>query len=138
MPSPTSTTVPTERISTPASNSSIADLMIVVISSERVAISYSRVLFTVSGARRKAISESFETAAHTAVDEQVADPHLDSAQESGVDLRLQLHPAAGHLLEPAAQSGQLVSVQLRGAGCVRLHDPLAAVVETAELAVDMG
>jgi hypothetical protein len=41
MPSPTSTTVPTERVSTPASNWSIADLMIAVISSDLVAIDYS-------------------------------------------------------------------------------------------------
>jgi hypothetical protein len=45
--------VPTERVSTPASNSSIADLMIVVISSALVAIRYSRVvalrLFMVRG-----------------------------------------------------------------------------------------
>jgi hypothetical protein len=39
MPSPTSTTVPTLRVSTPASNESIADLRMLVISSERMAMS---------------------------------------------------------------------------------------------------
>ena len=38
MPSPTSTTVPTERFSTPPSNWSMADLMISVMSSERMAM----------------------------------------------------------------------------------------------------
>jgi hypothetical protein len=45
MPSPTSTTVPTLRVSVPWSNVSIADLMMLMISSERMAIG-----FSVSGA----------------------------------------------------------------------------------------
>jgi hypothetical protein len=40
MPSPTSTTVPTLRVSTPASNWSIADFRMLVISSERMAIGW--------------------------------------------------------------------------------------------------
>ena len=78
MPSPTSTTVPTERFSTPPSNWSMADLMISVMSSERMAIGGIPLVAVcwVSGVSRGARGEpgaqAFQAPPDAAIDESVA------------------------------------------------------------------
>ena len=89
MPSPTSTTVPTERVSTPASNWSMADLMIWVMSSERMAMV--RVLLwavRATGRRRRACAQPFEATPDAAVDESVPEADLTPPRSSGSTWRL--------------------------------------------------
>src|SRR5215208_8453145 len=82
MPSPTSTTVPTERISTPASNWSIADLMMLVISSALIAIRFSDLSGLVAeAAAGDAPAQTLEPPADAAVEQHVADAALDAAEQ---------------------------------------------------------
>src|SRR5690242_9424361 len=104
IPSPTSTTVPTLRVSVAASNASISDLRIVVISSERMAMVSpvlpcravaglcGRVLCArVLGARHELFAEPLEATPHACIDHRVADPDDDPADEGGIHLRGQPH-----------------------------------------------
>src|SRR6185295_587528 len=113
MPSPTSTTVPTLRASVPASNESIADLMMLVISSERMAIGWD--LLEGALARDELVPQALEPAPDTAIDHPVADADDQAAEQVGVDLQVELDPAAGHRLEPRSHRADLVLGQRDGA-----------------------
>src|SRR5688572_16448573 len=124
MPSPTSTTVPTERVSTPASNSSMADLMIVVMSSDRMAIVspvwvgsvWGRApcawvgLFGRSALRAggELAAQALEAAAHAAVDELVAQADLHSTEQGRIDPGKKLDGAGGQLSQALAKRADLV------------------------------
>src|SRR4029078_10832345 len=95
MPSPTSTTVPTLRVSTPESNESMADLMMLVISSDRVA----RGADLLEGARDELGPEPLEAAADAPVDQAIADAHDEAAQQAGIDLDVERDAADRGLLE---------------------------------------
>src|SRR6478752_7541646 len=131
MPSPTSTTVPTLRVSVPASNPSIADLMMLVISSERMAIGWD--LLEGASARHELVPQAFEAASDAAVDQSVADTDDEAADEVGVDLEVELDAAAGELLQPRGDGTNLVLRQGRCAGGGGEDDALAGVVEPPEL-----
>src|SRR6478735_5700781 len=99
MPSPTSTNVPTLRVSVVSSNWSIADLMMLTISSERMAMGSPierRALVRRRSAadarsRQQLLPEPFEAAPNTCVDEAVADAHGQPADERGIDGRRDVH-----------------------------------------------
>src|SRR3954470_22120047 len=134
MPSPTSTTVPTLRVSTPESNESIADLMMLVISSERMAMCSD----LLEGARNELVPQSLEAASDASVDQAVADPHDQAAQQAGIGPEVELDAAAGQLFHPRGDSPDLVRAQRRGACCCGKGDALTGVVETSELGSDAG
>ena len=101
MPSPTSTTVPTLRVSVVASNWSIGDLMMLMISSERMAMGSP----VVSGASARAgagaelVAQPLEAAADGVVEEAVADLDRQSADDRWVDLGAEVDGGAGHRLD---------------------------------------
>src|SRR3990172_2360102 len=107
IPSPTSTTVPTLRVSTPESNSSMADLMIWVMSSERMAMGRVPLVRASGGDVGEAGTESLETTTHGTVDEAVPDPDLEAAEQAGIDLLTQLDVLAGHGRESRLEGCQL-------------------------------
>src|SRR6476659_6808655 len=111
MPSPTSTTVPTLRVSVPASNPSIADLMMLVISSERMAIGWD--LLESAGARHELVPQAFEAASNAAIDQSVADTDDEAAEEVGIDLEGELDAAAGELFKPCGDGADLILRQGR-------------------------
>src|SRR6188508_103406 len=97
MPSPTSTTVPTERDSTPVSNSSMADLMIWVMSSERMAMGRPTSWAAASGGGfGEAGAQPLQAAADGTVEEAVAKADLEPADEAGVDALTELDASSGH------------------------------------------
>src|SRR6266850_5928799 len=118
MPSPTSTTVPTLRVSVFSSKPSIADLMMLMISSERMAIGSpfagrrgwrsadceSGALAAESPVRAatctQLIAQAFEATPHAGIDEPIADPDGQAADECRVDLDLELDRRAGHGPQP--------------------------------------
>src|SRR3954451_17179179 len=130
MPSPTSTTVPTLRVSVAASNESIDDLMMLVISSERMAM---RCLLGSEGAGGELLPEPLEAAADASVDEAIADAHDQATEEALVDVGREGDPAARHLLQSSSQRTDLRVGQLRRAGRGGIRDALAKVIEPAEL-----
>ena len=133
MPSPTSTTVPTLRVSTPASNESIADLMMLVISSERMAIG----VRSPRGRPHELVPQPLEAAPDAAVDQAVADPDDEAAEQAGIDLDVELDAAAGELLESRREGrGPRPSVSGAALVAVAWMMPCAAVVEPAELGGD--
>src|SRR6185369_16510388 len=93
MPSPTSTTVPTLRVSASASNVSIADLMMLTISSERMAIESP----WLAGARHEALAKPLEAAPDAGVIEGVADADGQPADQRCVDLDPEVDGSTGHL-----------------------------------------
>src|SRR5690242_10464334 len=131
MPSPTSTTVPTLRVSVPASNPSIADLMMLVISSERMAIGWD--LLEGAGARDELVPQSLETASDAAVDQSVADADDEAGGQGGIDVEGELDATAGQLLQPGGHGPDLVLRQGGCAGGGGEDDALAGIVETPEL-----
>src|SRR5687768_18321886 len=108
MPSPTSTTVPTLRVSTAESNESIADLMMLVISSERMAMGSD----LLEGAREELVSQPLQAAADAAVDHAIADAHDQTAQQVGIDLDVERDATAGGPLESGGEFADLVLGQL--------------------------
>src|SRR6476469_6840853 len=151
MPSPTSTTVPTLRVSTPASNWSIDDLMMLVISSERMAIDVSRLLSQRVGGgqcqRRRGAPHSdgsggelrpqpLEATPDAPVDESIADPDDDPADQVGIDRGLERDLTAGHLLETGGDRPDLGVVQRARARGDGVDDVVALVIEPAELRRD--
>ena len=52
------------------------------------------------GARNELVPQSLEAASDAPVDQAVADPHDEAAQQARVDLDVELDAAAGHLLQP--------------------------------------
>src|SRR5439155_6906168 len=131
IPSPTSTTVPTLRVSVAASNESIDDLMMLVISSERLAVSG-----LLQGARRELVPQPLQATPDAPVDESVPDAHDQPAEEAVIDIGLELDPAAGHLLEAGREGPDLEVGQRRGARRGGVGDPLPSVVEPDELGDD--
>src|SRR6188508_1462637 len=125
MPSPTSTTVPTLRVSAPASNESMADLMMLVISSERMAMGAD----LLEGARDELIPQPLEATPDAPVDQAVADPDDEATEQARIDLDVQFDAAAGGLLQPLGEGPDLVRGQRGGArgGCV--GDAQATIVE---------
>src|SRR6266550_4854416 len=132
MPSPTSTTVPTLRVSTPASNASIDDLMMLVISSERMAMRWG----LLQGARGELVPQPLEAAPDAPVDESIADPDDDPAEQAGVDAGLERDAAAGHLLQTGGDRPDLGIFQRDRARRGGVADVVAEVVEPAELRGD--
>ena len=51
------------------------------------------------GARNELVPQSLEAASDAAVDQAVADPHDEAAQQAGIDLDVELDATAGELLE---------------------------------------
>src|SRR6185295_16705444 len=125
MPSPTSTTVPTLRVSIAASNESIDDLMMLVISSERMAMGQG----LLQGARGELVPQPLEAAPDAPVDQSVADADDQPAEQALVDVGLEGDAAARHLLEAGRDGPDLGVGQGRGARRRRVDDPLAAIVE---------
>src|SRR6185369_10665956 len=104
MPSPTSTTVPTLRVSTPESNESMADLMMLVISSDRMAMGAD----LLEGARDEPGPEPLQAAADAPVDQTIADAHDEAAQQAGIDLDIEGDATAGGLFESLGQRLDIV------------------------------
>src|SRR3990170_192600 len=126
MPSPTSSTVPTERVSAPTSKASMADLMMLVMSWERRAMGG----ILLEGARGEPAPQPLQAASDTPVDQAVAEPHDDAAAEQArIDVRGQLDAAAGELLEAGRQGADLVRVERRRAGGGGVDDAVAQIVE---------
>src|SRR6478609_1402394 len=111
MPSPTSTTVPTLRVSIAASNESIEDLMMLVISSERMAMGQG----LLQGARGELVPQPLEAAPDAPVDQSVADAHHEPADQALVDVGLEGDPSARELLETDRQGPDLAVGQGHGA-----------------------
>src|SRR3712207_4119297 len=95
MPSPTSTTVPTLRVSVVSSNRSIDDLMMLTISSERMAIGGSpsgamagcgAAWLAGAGSGDELVAEPLEASADAGVEEAATDLDGQAADERGVDL----------------------------------------------------
>src|SRR3989304_4406393 len=125
MPSPTSSTVPTERVSAPTSKASMADLMMLVMSWERRAMGG----ILLEGARGEPAPQPLQAASDTPVDQAVAEPHDDAAEQARSDVRGQLDAAAGELLEAGRQGADLVRVERRRAGGGGVDDAVAQIVE---------
>ena len=139
MPSPTSTTVPTDRVSTPASNWSMADLMIVVMSSERMAICYSRVWVArgsglpagrggcgvVRGGRERCRRSAGRRGG----------PGRRRAETGRRVVCSSTRPPV-ICSRRAAERGHLAGIELCGTGRARLDDAGALVVQAPELARD--
>src|SRR5204863_10084517 len=127
-PSPTSTTVPTVRVSAWASNVSIADLMMLTISSLRMGIGSPGLVGSVGSvglgrsrtARADAAEElgpeTLEAASNARVHERVADADGQPADERFVDGRAEIHGLAGGLRDPGLHGLGLVGGERRGAG----------------------
>src|SRR5215218_1322305 len=99
MPSPTSITVPTLRVSASASNVSIADLMMLTISSDLMAIGFSWWAWrarALPGARHEALAQPLEAAADAGVIEGVADADGQPADQRFVDRDPEVDGRAGH------------------------------------------
>src|SRR3990170_6128076 len=125
MPSPTSSTVPTERVSAPTSKASMADLMMLVMSWERRAMG----VILLEGARGEPAPQPLQAASDAPVDQAVAEPHDDAAEQARIDVRGQLDAAAGESLEAGRQGADLVRVERRRAGGGGVDDAVAQIVE---------
>src|SRR4051794_11518399 len=132
MPSPTSTTVPTERVSMPASNWSMADLMIWVMSSERMAIDEDP-RGALQGAGCELAAQSLQAPPDAAVDQSVPDADLHAPQERLVDGERDLHLTSHHAGQPLRDRGHLRLGERCGARDRCLGDALPPTVETPEL-----
>src|SRR5918994_3362861 len=104
MPSPTSTTVPTLRVSTAESNESMADLMMLVISSERMAMGSD----LLEGAREELVPEPLEATTDAAIDQAIADAYDETAQQAGIDLDVERDATAGGSFESGREFADLV------------------------------
>src|SRR3990172_6830272 len=124
MPSPTSSTVPTERVSAPTSKASMADLMMLVMSWERRAMGG----ILLEGARGEPAPQPLQAASDTPVDQAVAEPHDDAAEQARIDVRGQLDAAAGESLEAGRQGADLVRVERRRAGGGGGEEAVAQIV----------
>src|SRR3972149_3248988 len=101
MPSPTSSTVPTERVSAPTSKASMADLMMLVMSWERRAMGG----ILLEGARGEPAPQPLQAASDTPVDQAVAEPHDEAAEQARIDVRGQLDAAPGGVLGATVPGG---------------------------------
>src|SRR5437870_10214901 len=119
MPSPTSTTVPTLRVSASAAKVSIADLMMLTISSDLMAIGspsggrgtggcYWRA-WALAGPRHEAFAQALEAAADAGVIQGVADADGQPADQRLIDLDPEVDGPTGHLRDLALQGHGLVA-----------------------------
>src|SRR6187399_1194095 len=147
MPSPTSTTVPTLRVSTPASNWSIADFRMLVISSERMAIGWFSRLWrprpsgwaggrSLDGSRGEAPPQPLEAASDAPVDESIADPDDDAAEDRRVDVRLEVDAAARQRFEVARDRADLLGAERSRARGGGVGQSVRGVVAASELRRD--
>src|SRR3954468_1473779 len=126
MPSATDSTVPTsERSAPPSSSPWMRSLRMLVISSGLICTFRGSYRFLAhpakpgaSGLRRLGdlLSKLFESVADGGVEDHVAHPHHQPAEYVGVDVRGQVHPAPGLLLDAPADLLDQARVELRGAG----------------------
>src|SRR3954453_934661 len=126
MPSATDSTVPTSEGSAPPSSSPwMRSLRMLVISSGLICTFRGSYRFLAhpakpgaSGLRRLGdlLSKLFESVADGGVEDHVAPPHHQPAEYVGVDVRGQVHPAPGLLLDAPADLLDQARVELRGAG----------------------
>src|SRR5262245_14968309 len=126
MPSPTSTTVPTFRVWAAASNESISDLMMLTISSDRMAM----------GLLNELSPEPLEAAADAGVVEGVADADRQAADQRVVDRDLEGHRLRRHPLDLRPEGDLLVGTEWLGARHERVDDAAALVEEAVELGRD--
>src|SRR6188768_3092651 len=110
----------------------MADLMMLVISSERMAMGAD----LLEGARDELIPQSLEATSDAPVDQAIADAHDEAAEQRLVDLRGEGDAAAGGLFEPSGQRPDLVGGQRRGARDGGVGDALPAIVDATELGGD--
>src|SRR3990170_966335 len=136
MPSPTSSTVPTERVSAPTSKASMADLMMLVMSWERRAMGG----ILLEGARGEPAPQPLQAASDTPVDQAVAEPHDDAAEQARIDVRGQLDAAAGELLDAGRHGEDLLDEAALARRGERLADDLAGGPQgqIGDLAADLG
>ena len=60
------------------------------------------------GARNELVPQSLEAAPDASVDQAVADPDDQAAQQAGIDLDVELDATAGELFEPRGERPDLV------------------------------
>src|SRR3954469_2857385 len=132
MPSPTSTTVPTLRVSTPESNESMADLMMLVISSDRMAM----VRRLLEGARDELVPQPLEATPDAPIDQAATAGDEDTPPQAGVDLHVERDAAAGGLFKPRGELPDLVLGELGRRRSGGMRDPLALVIEPPVLGGD--
>src|SRR6478752_3210820 len=131
-PSLIASALPRMRVSTPASNWSIADFRMLVISSERMAMG----TVLLQGARCELVPQPLEAASDAPVDESIADPDDDPAEDRRVDVGFECDAAAGERFEAGRDLADLVVGQrcrARGGG---VGQPVALVVEAGKLGRD--
>src|SRR4051812_6299255 len=116
MPSAIDRTVPTsDRSAPPSSRPSILALRMLVISSGLIFMSAIGLRRSPLGGLGHLLPKSFQSGADRSVHHHVSDPHHQAADHVGVDLRGQLHLAAGLLLDLPADLLDEPLVQLHGA-----------------------
>src|SRR6185503_489719 len=141
MPSPTSTTVPTLRLSASVSNVSIADLMMLTISSERMAIGDSWCAGrarTLADARHEALAEPLEATPDAGVIEGVADANGEPADQRFVKLDVKVHASTRHLGHLLLEHRCLFFRQRPRRAGDRVNGPALLVQHVAELRRDLG
>src|SRR4051794_21933965 len=115
MPSATDSTVPTsERSAPPSSIPSMRLLRMLVISSGLICIRGGSPYPWAEGLGRlrHLLSDSFEPVADARVEHHVPDADDQATKNVGIDLRSQVHGAAGLLLDPLADSLHELVVEL--------------------------
>src|SRR6185312_9457069 len=112
MPSATDRTVPTsERSAPPSSSPWMRSLRMLVISSGLICTFRDSL-----GRLGDLLSKLFESVADGGVENHVAYPHHQPAEDVGVDVRGKVHPAPGLLLDAPADLLDQARVELRRAG----------------------
>src|SRR5258706_3756141 len=111
----------------PASNESIDDLMMLVISSERMAIGC-----LLQGARSELVPQPLEAAPDAPVEKAVTDSHDDAAQQGRVDGGLERDLPACQLLEAGGDRPDLVGSQGGGTRRGGVGQSIAFVIEPPE------
>jgi hypothetical protein len=106
--------------------------MMLVISSERMAIWW----VLLQGARCELVPQPLEATPDAPVDESIADPDDDPADQVGIDRGLERDLGAGHLLETGGDRPDLGVVQRARARGDGVDDVVALVIESAELRRD--
>src|SRR5450756_2158399 len=138
MPSPTSTTVPTLRVSAVASKLSMLPLMMLMISSDRMAIRCSVRVRGSASSSDEAVAEARKPSSHAGIDESVADADGQAPDQLGVDRRLDLDARAGHGLDALGDGREIGGFEGLGAGDGRDDDPMLPLDESLELIGDAG
>src|ERR1035437_5913950 len=130
MPSPTSTTVPTLRDSAPSSKCSIVFLMMLTISSERMAMPSPFGPKARRACRRPRLASSLdqlraeplEAAAYAGIDLEISDSDAQPAKERRVRRGRKLYVPSGKLLDPLLHGCELLPGERCGRGDGCRHD----------------